>query len=338
LERSDPSFTCWPAGSRARELEAAIVCHALVKRYGDITALDRLDLEVPAGSLFGFLGPNGAGKTTTIRLLTGLSWPTSGRAVVAGLDPAQGGVQFRGRISHQDQQSKLYGWMKGRELLEFVGRLFGFAGPDLRSRVDEALEKTRLVDAAGRRVAGYSGGMRQRLNLAQALMSRPKVMFLDEPASSLDPAGRHDVLDLLADLRGQVTVFMSSHILEDVEKVCDRVGIIDEGRLVVDATMAELQARFAEPVFAIEFEPGQAAAEADLVAVLRRSAMVGGIGRDGPVLRVVVNDAAQAGPEILRILATSGVHIARFERLRPSLEDVFLRLVPSQRPTGGNGE
>ncbi|HEY8760123.1 MAG TPA: ABC transporter ATP-binding protein [Candidatus Dormibacteraeota bacterium] len=317
-------------------MEAAIVCHGLVKRYGDITALDHLELEVPAGSLFGFLGPNGAGKTTTIRLLTGLAWPSSGRSVVAGLDPARGDIRLRHLISHQDQQSKLYGWMNGRELLEFVGRLFGFRGSDLRSRVDEVLEKTGLVEAAGRRVADYSGGMRQRLNLAQALMNRPQVLFLDEPASSLDPAGRHDVLDLLADLRGQVTVFMSSHILEDVEKVCDRVGIIDQGRLVADATMAELQARFAEPVFAIELEPGQAAAGAVLVTLLEQSALVGGIGRDGPVLRVAVNDASRAGPEILRILASSGVHIARFERLRPSLEDVFLRLVPSQRPGGAN--
>jgi ABC-2 type transport system ATP-binding protein len=256
---------------------------------------------------------------------------------VAGLDPARGDIQLRQRISHQDQQSNLYGWMKGRELLEFVGRLFGFRGPDLRSRVDEVLEKTGMVEAAGRRVAGYSGGMRQRLNLAQALINRPQVLFLDEPASSLDPAGRHDVLDLLADLRGQVTIFMSSHILEDVEKVCDRVGIIDRGRLVADATMTELQARFAEPVFAIELEPGQAAAGADLVTVLEQSTLVEGIGRNGPVLRVAVNDASQAGPEILRILASSGVHIARFERLRPSLEDVFLRLVPSQQPHGGNG-
>jgi ABC-2 type transport system ATP-binding protein len=227
--------------------------------------------------------------------------------------------------------------MKGRELLEFVGRLFGFSGPDLRSRVDEVLEKTGLVEAAGRRVAGYSGGMRQRLNLAQALMNRPQVLFLDEPASSLDPAGRHDVLDLLADLRGQVTVFMSSHILEDVEKVCDRVGIIDRGRLVADATMTDLQTRFTEPVFVIELEPGQAAAGADLVTVLEQSTLVEGIGRNGPVLRVAVNDALRAGPEILRILASSGVHIARFERLQPSLEDVFLRLVPSHEAHGVNG-
>ncbi len=320
-------------------MEPAIVCHGLVKRYGTVTALDHLDLEVPAGSLFGFLGPNGAGKTTTIRLLTGLAWPTSGRATVAGIDPASGDIQLRQRISHQDQQSKLYGWMiEGRELSRVRRSTSSASAQDLtsRSRVDDVLEKTGLVDAAGRRVGGYSGGMRQRLNLAQALINRPEVMFLDEPASSLDPAGRHEVLDLLANLRGQVTVFMSSHILEDVEKVCDRVGIIDRGRLIADATMAELQARFAEPVFAIELEPGQPTAQTDLLAALDQSPLVEGVGRDGPVLRVAVSDASRAGSEILRILAASDVHVARFERLRPSLEDVFLRLVPSQQSSGAH--
>ena len=307
---------------------AAISCIGLVKRYGNVTALDGLDLEVPSGSLFGFLGPNGAGKTTTIRLLTGLAWPTSGRAVVAGFDPGRDGGRLRQRISHQDQHSRLYGWMTGQELLLTVGRLFGLSGAELRSRVEDVLEKTGLVEAARRRVGGYSGGMRQRLNLAQALINRPEVMFLDEPASSLDPAGRHEVLELLANLRGQVTVFMSSHILEDVEKVCDRVGIIDRGRLLVDSTIDDLQARFAEPVFTIELEPGQGDGK-QLVAALHELTLVTAVGQDGPVLRVTVTDAAHAGPELLRVLATSGVNVARFERVRPTLEDMFLRLIPN---------
>jgi ABC-2 type transport system ATP-binding protein len=311
-------------------MEAAISCTGLVKRYGDVTALDGLDLDVPSGSLFGFLGPNGAGKTTTIRLLTGLAWPTSGRAAVVGLDPSRDGGRLRERISHQDQHSRLYGWMTGRELLLTVGRLFGLSGPNLRSRVEEVLAKTGLVEAARRRVGGYSGGMRQRLNLAQALINRPDVMFLDEPASSLDPAGRHEVLELLANLRGQVTVFMSSHILEDVEKICDRVGIIDHGRLLVDSTIGELQARFAEPVFTIELEPGQGD-DTRLVADLQELTLVAAIGRDGPALRVTVTDASHAGPELMRILATSGVNVARFERVRPTLEDMFLRLIPDSR-------
>jgi ABC-2 type transport system ATP-binding protein len=244
------------------------------------------------------------------------------------LDPARDGGQLRSRISHQDQHSRLYGWMTGRQLLDTVGRLFGLSGRALRTRVDEVLDLTGLVEAASRRVGGYSGGMRQRLNLAQALINRPQVMFLDEPASSLDPAGRHEVLNLLATLRGQVTVFMSSHILEDVEKICDRVGIIDHGRLIVDSTIGELQSRFAEPVFTIELEPGQGEADG-LVAALKQVNIVTAVTRELPVLRVTVADASQAGPELMRVLATSGVNVARFERVRPTLEDMFLRLIPN---------
>ncbi|MHB8571904.1 MAG: ABC transporter ATP-binding protein [Candidatus Dormibacteria bacterium] len=310
-------------------MESAIVCEGLTKRYDSITAVGALDLQVPRGCVFGFLGLNGAGKTTTIRMLTGLARPTSGRAMVAGHDPARGELAFRHRISHQDQQARLYGWMTGRELVEFAGRLFGLSGPTLRARVDEALGRTDLADAAARRVAGYSGGMRQRLNIAQALVNHPSVMFLDEPASSLDPAGRHDILDLLAELRGEVTIFMSSHILADVERVCERVAIIDHGKLVVEATIAELQGRYAEPVFAIEFEPGQPDAERTFLTALGHSTLVAGVARDGAEVRVNVTDAVAAGPEILRLLAHHQVHVARFERVRPSLEDVFLRLVPS---------
>ena len=308
-------------------MEAAIVCRGLSKTFGHVSAIAGLDLEVPTGSVFGFLGPNGAGKTTTIRLLTGLAWPTAGYASVLGLDPSRAKPEFRRRISHQDQQARLYGWMTGRELLEFVGRLFDLRGARLRSRVDEVLVSAGLGEAAGRRISGYSGGMRERLNFAQALINRPEVLFLDEPAASLDPAGRHEVLDLLANLRGQVTVFMSSHILEDVEKVCDRVGIIDGGRLLVNASLADLQSRFAEPVFSIECDPGPSAELAALVAALEASHWVGSVRRQGQVLRVGVNDPSLAASEILRILAASQVPVSRFERLRPSLEDIFLRLV-----------
>jgi ABC-2 type transport system ATP-binding protein len=310
---------------------AAITCEGLVKRYGQVTALDGLDLEVPTGSLFGFLGPNGAGKTTTIRLLTGLAWPTAGRATVAGVDPTRGGPRLARMIGHQDQQPRLYGWMSGRELLQFAGSLFGMSGARLRSRVDEVLELTGLTGAGRRRVGGYSGGMRQRLGLAQALLHEPELLFLDEPVSSLDPAGRHEVLELLAGLRGRVTVFMSSHILADVERVCDRVGIVDRGRLVVESTVADLQSRFAQPVFVVELESGQGPDETGLLAALERVPLVAGVTRDGGEIRVAADDPTRAGPEILRVLAASGVPIARFERLRPSLEDIFLRLVPGPR-------
>ncbi len=210
----------------------AIEARGLTKRFGDVLALDRLDLAVPAGSVFGFLGPNGAGKTTTLRILAGLGHATAGTAVVAGVEVGRGGTELAGRIGYLDQDPRFYGWMTGRELLAFVGRAYGLAGSALRSRVDEVLETVGLVEAAGRRIGGYSGGMRQRLGVGQALLPRPAVLFLDEPVSALDPEGRRDVLELVGSLGGEATVFMSTHILTDVERICDRVAILDHGRLV----------------------------------------------------------------------------------------------------------
>jgi len=171
-------------------VESAVSCDGLTKRYGSVLALDRLTLDAPTGSIFGLLGPNGAGKSTLIRLLTGQAAPTAGAAQVLGLDVTSAGMALSKRISVLDQAPRYYGWMRGRELLAFVGELFGLRGAELRSRVDEVLTLTGLTDAASRRISGYSGGMRQRLGLAQALINRPEVLFLDEPASALDPAGR----------------------------------------------------------------------------------------------------------------------------------------------------
>jgi len=305
----------------------AVVCRGLVKRFGDVVGLDGLDLTVPTGSIFGFLGPNGAGKTTTVRLLTGLTRPTTGSASVAGLDVVTSGLRLRERVSYLAQQPEFYGWMRGRELLTFVGELFGMRGAALRARVDEVLEQTGLSEAAHRRVGGYSGGMRQRLGLAQALINRPDVLFLDEPVSSLDPAGRHEILSIIADLRDHATVFMSTHILADVERVCDRVAIIDRGRLVVSSTVVDLQERYAQPIFLLEPDPGQAAQVAALTARLEAQPWVASLAGDGGVLRVIASRPADAAAGILPLVVASGVTLARFERGRPSLEDIFLRLV-----------
>jgi len=309
------------------ETPPAIVCQNLVKRYGQVAALDGLNLSVPAGSIFGFLGPNGAGKTTTLRLLTGLAEPTSGRAYVAGQEVRQGGAELRRRIGYLEQQPQFYGWLRARELLAFTGKLFGLRGAELRARVDEMLAVTGLTEAAARRVGGFSGGMRQRLGLAQAMLNKPPVLFLDEPVSSLDPAGRHDLLQIIDGLRGQATVFMSTHILADVERVCDRVAIIDRGQLVVEATVAELQRRYALPIFVLEPEAGQAQAVAALTATLERQPWVAGVSQEGDDLRVAVREPATASHELLPLVVTSGVVLVRYERARASLEDIFLHLV-----------
>jgi len=298
--------------------------HGLTKRYRLDVALDHLDLDVPAGCVFGFLGPNGAGKTTTLRLLTGLARPTEGSATVAGIDATTGGRALAERIGALDQDPRYYGWMTGRELLVFVGRLHGLDGIALRSRVDEVLESIGLIDAANRRIGGYSGGMRQRLGIGQAMLPRPSVLFLDEPVSSLDPAGRRDVLELIGRLRGTCTVFMSTHILNDVERVCDRVGILNHGRLVTEAPMEELLASHARPILELDPEPDQDAA---LVATVRGQAWTRDVRVDHGLVRVFVTDADRAATEMLPLVVASGVRLGRFERVRPTLEDVFLALV-----------
>jgi ABC-2 type transport system ATP-binding protein len=313
-------------------MQAAIACQGLTKRYGSILALDALDLSVPAGAIFGCLGPNGAGKTTLVRLLTGLSTPSAGRASVVGLDVATRQLALHRRIGTLEQQPQFYAWMRGRELLAFVGELYGLRGSELRRRIDEALETTGLTDAANRRIGGYSGGMRQRIGLAQALLNQPEVLFLDEPVSSLDPAGRHDILGVIAGLRGKATVFMSTHILADVERVCDQVAILNKGRLVVASSVAELQERYAQPVFVLEPEPGQSDQVDALMAALSQAPWIGQVVSEQGEIRVVARDTAAAMRELLPLVAQHGVMLQRFERGRPSLEDIFLRLVGSRAP------
>ncbi len=315
-------------------MDAAITCDGLVKRYGEVVALDHLDLSVPRGSIFGFLGPNGAGKTTAIRLLTGLARATEGRATVAGFEVGADSVGLRQHISYLDQQPHFYDWMRGRELLEFVGQLFGLSGSALARRVDEMLELTGLTDASKRRIGGYSGGMRQRLGLAQALINQPDVLFLDEPVSALDPAGRHDLLEVIDHLRGRSTVFMSSHILADIERVCDRVAIINEGRLVVEATVEDLQSRYALPIFVLQFDKSDDPGIASLGDRLRQAPGVMNVTLERDEMRVSTDDPAGASPALLRMVAESGVSVLRFERVRPSLEDIFLRLVSGESAAG----
>jgi ABC-2 type transport system ATP-binding protein len=316
----------WPALPKSDA--AAVATSGLTKRYsGGVVALDSLTLNVPSGSIFGFLGPNGAGKTTTLRLLAGLANATSGTASVAGIPIGATDGRLARNIGYLDQDPRFYGWMRGRELLELVGQLHGLHGAELRQRVGEILEIVGLTESAHRKIGGYSGGMRQRLGIGQALLNRPQVLFLDEPVSSLDPEGRRDVLEIVSRLRGIATVFMSTHILNDVERVCDRVAILNFGHLVVQGPIDELLDSYAQPIYEIEPEPQQAGSIERLVGLLRGQPWAQDVQSTPDTVRVFVRDPKVAGPAILPLVASSGIAIARYERARPSLEDVFLRLV-----------
>ncbi len=305
---------------------SAIRIENLVKTYGAVRALDGLSLEVEQGSIFGFLGPNGAGKTTTIRILTGLAHPSGGHASVAGVEIGHNGALAR-RIGYLPEEPAFYGWMTAQEFLEYMGQLFGLSAAARRKRAGELLEKVGLGEVRKRRIRGFSRGMRQRLGIAQALVNQPEVLFLDEPASALDPAGRRDVLELIAGLRGQCTVFMSTHILADVERVCDTVGIIHKGRMLRVARQEELAAAYALPVFRVDVAGNGNQPLAAWAEKIGREEMVEQVQVDGNAVRIRVRDVENARGWLLHALAESGLAVERFEAVKPSLEEVFLNLV-----------
>jgi ABC-2 type transport system ATP-binding protein len=301
----------------------------LKKNYGAVHALDGLDLEVPEGTIFGFLGPNGAGKTTTLRILTGLARPTSGKAQVAGLDILKDRGGLSRRIGHLPEEPAFYTWMTPREFLDYLGRLYGLSASQRRSRTQELLALVRMEEVSKRRIAGFSRGMRQRLGVAAALIHHPEVLFLDEPASALDPAGRKEVLDLIGNLRGQCTVLMSTHILADVERVCDVVGIIAKGRMLVQSPREALLERYAIPAF--EVEGDDHAALAGWAEELWRLPWVTSVTPRNGAFRITVRDVQASKRTLLALAVNSGIVLNRYEVVRPSLEDVFLQLVGAER-------
>jgi ABC-2 type transport system ATP-binding protein len=309
----------------------AIATAGLTKHYPGVAALTDLTLDVPSGSIFGFLGPNGAGKSTTLKVLAGLSRPTSGSATVAGV-PVGAGPAYRRHVGYLAQEPQFYDWMSGRETLRFVASLFG-GGDAARTGIDAILARVGLADAADRRTSTYSGGMRQRLGIAQALVGDPSVLLLDEPVSALDPIGRREVLDLMRELRGEVTVFYSTHILDDVERVSDHVAILDGGRLVQASPTAELLAGFGRDELRVAIG-GADDSTAIALAGLPGIASVEPTGRDGEIrtylvrLEPGVTTAVQAA--ITRFGADRGLAVTENHLVHVGLEDAFLRLVSTK--------
>jgi ABC-2 type transport system ATP-binding protein len=316
-----------PDETSAADLAAgppAIELRGLTKRFGDTLALDHVDLVVRPGVVFGFLGRNGAGKTTALRILAGLARPTSGTAHVLGHDVTRARDAVRARIGFLPDVPGFYPWMTAREYLEFAGGLFGLEPAILDERADALLAMAGLAPVATR-VGGFSRGMKQRLGIAQALINAPSLLMLDEPTSALDPIGRREVLEMIASLHGRTTVFFSTHILADVERVCDAVAILERGRVVESAGIGELTARAAANRLILEVEgDGAAAAVAGLLAA---RAWVRSIETDERGLRLTVSDLPTAQREVPTVIAAAGVALRRFEIEEASLEDVFVERV-----------
>jgi ABC-2 type transport system ATP-binding protein len=301
----------------------AIRTEGLTRIYGEVEALVDLDLSVPYGSIFGYLGRNGAGKTTTIRLLTGLARPTRGKAWIGGRESSIFNSRSKTQIGYLPQEPGLYGWMKGGEFLAYTASLLSLASTDVQKQVARVLELTRLEKDARRRISGYSGGMKQRLAIAQALIGDPDILILDEPTSSLDPAGRQEVLDTLAGMRGQVTVFLSSHILGDIERVCDTIAVVHEGRLVMVSSSEELQEKYHVNKVSIVFTHPPAEA---FLEELNSSHWVESINLGEKKLSILANDVPSGKAELIPLIAKHQVQIEKYEWVRPSLEEIFLEI------------
>ncbi len=306
-------------------MKYAIATNGLSKNYRRLQALVDLTLEVPAGSIYGFLGPNGSGKTTTMRILTGLSRPSHGTAEVMGV-PVTSAGRHRRYLGFLAQEPKFYRWMTGRQVLRYVGRFFGAAD---EKHIDELLSRTGLGDAADRKTKTYSGGMRQRLGIAQALVGRPKLLMLDEPVSSLDPVGRAEVLALMRELKGDTTIFFSTHILDDVQRCSDYVAILDKGRLVTAAKTSDLLASFTKGQLHVVIA-GEANDELALKAI-PGVVNVNFRGRDGDKwtydLAAADGRAREVQHHLTRFASENGLALLGCDEMKLNLESVFLKLV-----------
>lgn len=242
-----------PAAQTKAGTAPAIKTRALTKRYGSFTAVDKLDLSVRPGEVFGLLGPNGAGKTTTILMLLGLSEPTSGSARVLDMDPARDPIAVKRRVGYLPDAVGFYGAMTGRQNLQYTARLNGIARKEADDHIDELLERVGLTNAANSKVETYSRGMKQRLGLADVMVKRPSIVILDEPTTAIDPAGVEDVLALIRELaHNGAAVLLASHLLHQVQQVCDEVGIFVAGKLIASGAMDKLSGELATGTIEIE--------------------------------------------------------------------------------------
>lgn len=306
---------------------AIIKVEGLVKTYpGPVEAVRGLSFRVEPGTIFGMLGPNGAGKSTTVRILATLSAPTAGRAEVAGFDVATRPQEVRRRIGYVAQGSAVDLHATARENLHLQGRLYGLRGAPLTSRVDELLELFDLAAVANRLARTFSGGMRRRLDLAMGLVHRPRVLFLDEPTTGLDPESRAALWQEVERLarEAELTILLTTHYLDEADRLADRIAIVDAGRVVAEGTPDELKRTLRGDRVSVELEA--AAQLAAGVAALRTVEGVGEVAVEGRVLHTQVPQGGRAIPVILQALDRAGVAVAQVAVSRPSLDDVYLSM------------
>jgi ABC-2 type transport system ATP-binding protein len=304
-------------------METSVHAVDLVKRYGDVTALDRLSLEVPAGTIFAVLGPNGAGKSTALRVLTTLSRPDAGRAFVAGHDVLADPAAVRRAIGCVGQRSGVDPDATGAENLILQGQIHGLRGADLAARVAELLDRFGLADAGGRFVRTYSGGMQRRLDIAMALVHRPQVLFLDEPTTGLDPEVRAELWRVISGMaRDGLSIVLTTHYLEEADRLASELAIVDRGRVVAAGSPERLKAELHGDSIHVELAY---VANGAVQAALEPLPGIRELVVEGTSLHARADSGARAVPAVLGALEAGGLDVASVTVSRPSLDDVYLR-------------
>src|SRR6266511_236203 len=311
-------------GPSAAMTDNAIVVQGLAKRFGEVVALDGIDFQVPAGSVFGLLGPNGAGKTTAIRILTTILPPDGGRAEVLGHDVVRDPDGVRYRIGLAGQYAAVDPNLTGRENLRLVGRLAQLSGREAGVRADELLQRFDLTDAADRPVRTYSGGMRRRLGVAAALVQRPPVVFLDEPTTGLDLPSRNELWEMIRELVAEgTTVLLTTQYLEEADRLAERIAVVDGGRVIANDTPAALKGQLGSTV--IELGMGEAARAVRAEQLLSRM-LPTRPEQEGATIRLTSGNGSRELIDVLRALDDRDLAPATLAVREPSLDEVFLAL------------
>ena len=296
----------------------------LKKSYGRLEALKSISFEVEKGSVFGFIGRNGAGKTTTMNILTGLIRFNGGKIFIKGKDFLKNKQELVRSIGYLPETPTFYNYMNAYEYLNFIARIIGCDLKKSSKSVGKLLEMVKLTKQGKRRIGGYSRGMKQRLALAVAFMNSPEILFLDEPASALDPEGRMEMLELIEDLKDdKITIFLSTHILNDAERVCDRICIIDEGKILLTKNLSELHETYIQPIFDVEFEEDPK----NEVDLLKKLSWIESIKENGRRISLYVKDMDYAKKEILKELSKLNTNVTSYQIRKSTLEDIFMRMV-----------
>lgn len=306
-------------------MDYAIEIFNVTKKFKNVTAVDNLSFKLPKGNIYGFVGPNGAGKTTTIKMLLGLTKPTKGTISVGGTTVTCGAAR-KLNVGYLPDVPGFYEWMTAGEYLTFCGRLLNMDSNLLAQKTDELLQLTGLKNVKTK-IKGYSRGMKQRLGLAQALIGDPQIILLDEPASALDPIGRKEIMDLILSLKGKVTVLFSTHIIADVERVCDTILIMDKGILKVNRNISELSGEISEHVINMSFVNSGDALMSFISKLSERQYTKSVNKTENGNITLVVKDEVAAGKEIPSLIGESSLILRKYEVQTRGLESIFMEVV-----------